>query len=198
MPLSKPVAREFITRRTITCEGYGREDGMLDVEGRLLDVRGFDMPQDWRDAVAAGDPVHEMWLRLTIDDKLTIHAVESVTDAAPFPSCQAVTPNLQRLVGLNIGGGFKKRMMELVGGTQGCTHILTLLGALSGVAIHTVSGKHRHQGFAKFWSDWGRRGSGPPALINSCHSYAADSPNVQRLMPLHYKPRTPGASGEGA
>jgi Protein of unknown function (DUF2889) len=189
MPLSKPSARHFITRRTIICEGYSREDGLLDVEGRLVDVRGFDMPRDWRDEVRAGQPIHDMSVRLSVDDNLLIHAVESVTDASPFPTCTEVTPNMQRLVGLTIGGGFKKRMQQLVGSTEGCTHIMTLLETLLGVAVHAVSGKHREKGMVEFWSNWGQRGSSPPALIGSCHSYAADSSNVQRLFPLHYKPR---------
>jgi hypothetical protein len=134
-------------------------------------------------------------VRLTIDDQLAIQAVESVTDAAPFPTCPEVTPAMQRLVGLSVAIGFKRRMQELVGQTQGCTHILTLLGTLAGVALHSVSGKHRDQGFAVFWTNWGRQGSKPPALIDSCHSYAADSPIVQRLFPLHYQPRPKAAAG---
>jgi len=36
MPLSTPATRRFLTRRTITCEGYLREDGLIDVEGHLV------------------------------------------------------------------------------------------------------------------------------------------------------------------
>ena len=190
MPLKEPAVREFITRRTITCEGYSREDRLLDVEGRLVDVRGFDVPRESTNAVQAGQPVHDMSVRLTVDENLQIHAVESVTDAAPFPLCREVTPDMQRLVGLTIGAGFKKRMLELIGGTDGCTHIRTLLEALSGVAVHTVSGATHDRGMSAFWSRFGERGSRPPALVDSCHAYAADGDNVQRLFPLHYKPRS--------
>ena len=51
----------------------------------------------------AGEPVHEMWLRLTIDDSMRIHEVEAVTDYGPFGMCPAITDNFKRLEGLTIG-----------------------------------------------------------------------------------------------
>ena len=43
MPLPPSVPRELLTRRTVTCEGYSRADGLMDIEGHLVDVRGYDM-----------------------------------------------------------------------------------------------------------------------------------------------------------
>lgn len=189
MPLSPAAKREFATRRTLTCEGYIREDGLLDVEGRLLDVRGYDISRDWRDEVKAGEPIHDISVRLTIDDDLVIRSVEAVSDTTPFLSCRDANSNIQRLVGLTIGGGFKRAMQQAIGGVAGCTHVRTLLDNLAGVAIHTVASKHRNASFAAFWSSWRKDPSKPPALIDSCHSYAADSPNVERLMPMFYRPR---------
>ncbi len=40
MPLPAARPRELLTRRTITCNGYLRDDGLLDVEGHLVDARG--------------------------------------------------------------------------------------------------------------------------------------------------------------
>ena len=41
MPLPVSDARSLLTRRSIVCEGYEREDGLLDVEGRLQDVNAY-------------------------------------------------------------------------------------------------------------------------------------------------------------
>jgi hypothetical protein len=188
MPLSAPAKREFATRRKITCEGYIREDGLFDIEGRLLDVRGHDISRDWRDEVKAGEPIHDISVRLTIDDSLVIRSVEAVSEAVPFPSCRDANSNMQRLLGLTISGGFKRAMQQAVGGVAGCTHVRTLLDNLAGVAIHTVASKHRNESFVAFWSSWRKDPSKPPALIDSCHSYAADSPNVRRLLPMFYRP----------
>ncbi|HEY2403159.1 MAG TPA: DUF2889 domain-containing protein [Steroidobacteraceae bacterium] len=197
MPLSPPAPRDFLTRRTITCDGYVREDGLLDIEGRLLDQRGYDMGNDWRGVVKAGEPAHEMWVRLTIDDGLIIRAVESVTDAAPFPTCREIAPNMQRLVGLKIAGGFKQEMRVRVGNTQGCTHVVALLEVIANVAIQAMAGKRREQDRESVLDIFNTRDASNtgiasrPALIDSCHSYAADGPVVQRMWPMHYRPRKP-------
>ena len=62
--------------------------------------------------VKAGVPVHGMGLRLTIDDKLTIREVAAAMDYTPFNMCPSITPNFQRLVGLNLGKGFTKAVRE--------------------------------------------------------------------------------------
>ena len=69
-----------------------------------------------------------MWIRLTVDDALTIQAVEAVTDAAPYGVCPSIAPNFQRLVGLAIKPGFTARVKQLLGGVEGCTHLVDLLG----------------------------------------------------------------------
>jgi hypothetical protein len=191
MPLSTAAPREFLTRRTMTCEGYAREDGLLDIEGRLLDQRGFDFENDWRGRVKAGAPVHEMWVRLTVDDGLIIRAVESVTAAAPYPSCREIAPNMQKLVGLRIAGGFKQEMRALVGNTQGCTHVVALVEVMANVAVQALAGKRRGQDRDTVLNTFNTRDASRPALIDTCHSYAADSPVVQRLWPMHYRPRKP-------
>ncbi|MBT8434953.1 MAG: DUF2889 domain-containing protein, partial [Gammaproteobacteria bacterium] len=34
MPLTKPVKRKLAHTRVVTCQGYRREDGLWDIEGR--------------------------------------------------------------------------------------------------------------------------------------------------------------------
>jgi len=43
MPLPSPRPRELLTGRTITCHGFLRDDGLIDIEGRLVDVRGYEV-----------------------------------------------------------------------------------------------------------------------------------------------------------
>ena len=189
MPLSPPAPREFLTRRTVTCQGFQRNDGLIDIEGRLVDVRGYDVHNEWRGHLQAGNPAHDMSARLTIDEKLTIVAAESATDASPYPHCREIAPHTQRLVGMKIVGGFKREMRARIGNTQGCTHVVALIEALAGVAIQTVAGTRRHQSSEKRLSTFSTRDPSRPALLDTCHSYAAHSPIVERLWPMHYRPR---------
>ncbi len=190
MPLPAPNPRELLTRRTITSEGYLRDDGLVDIEGHLVDVRGYDTGNEWRGPIAQGEPVHEMWLRLTVDDDLTIRGVACATDAAPHPPCREVPSNMERLVGLVISGGFKKQVRQKVGGTEGCTHILAMIDAMSAVAVHALAGKRRGQGRDAVLGAYGGRGGQRNTLIDSCHAYAADSPVVKVLWPEAYRPKS--------
>src|SRR5438552_6569811 len=115
MPLSAPAPRQHIHTRQVECRGYRRDDGLWDIEGHLTDVKTYGFESEFRGEVAPGMPIHDMWLRLTVDDALQIHAVEAVTAASPYEVCPAVTPNFQRLVGLKIRPGFNSRVKELLG-----------------------------------------------------------------------------------
>jgi hypothetical protein len=188
MPLSPSAPRQLLTRRTIVCEGYERGDGLLDIEGRLVDVRGYDMENEWRGRLPAGQAAHDMWARLTIDEDMSIVAAESATDASPYPRCREVTPHTERLVGLKIVGGFKREMQSRIGSTQGCTHVVALIEALASVAVQALAGKRRHLDKQEQLSAFGARDPSQPALLGTCHSYAPDSPIVERLWPAHYRP----------
>ena len=99
MPLSPATGREPIHTRKVTCAAYHRADDLIDIEGHLTDVKNYPVPNTWRGELAPGTPIHDMWLRLTIDHDFVIQDVEAVTDASPFQVCPAVTVNFQRLKG---------------------------------------------------------------------------------------------------
>ena len=82
MPLSSSAPRTLMHNRAIECRGYQREDGLWDIEGHLVDTKTY--PTSARDTGRArqpGEPVHNMWLRLTIDLDMKIHSAEAATDA---------------------------------------------------------------------------------------------------------------------
>ena len=123
MPLSPPAPREHLHTRTVTCRGYRREDGLWDIEGHLVDVKSYDFDNHHRGEVKAGEPVHEMWLRLSIDDDMHIKAAEAATDHAPYAMCPDITPRFALLEGLRIGPGFHREVQKRVGGVRGCRDV---------------------------------------------------------------------------
>ena len=108
MPLSPPAPREHLHDRDIHCKGYAREDGLWDIEGHITDTKAYDFESDWRGEMKAGRPVHQMWVRLTIDDDMLIHTAEAVTDDGPFPICPNAAPNFDVLAGIRIGPGWTR------------------------------------------------------------------------------------------
>lgn len=189
MPLSPPAPRQHLHTRTVTCQGYRREDGLWDIEGHITDVKTYPFDNEDRGRIEPGDPVHDMWMRLTVDDSFTIHAVEAVTDKSPFHICGAITPNFQRLVGLRIGPGWNRAVKERLGGVHGCTHLVELLGPVATTAYQTMSGilaREKKERLRQMREQGVEPPPERPRLLNTCHAFASDSPVVRRYWPDHY------------
>lgn len=181
MPLSPPVARKPLHHRSIDCRGYRRDDGLWDIEARMIDTKTYAFENlDRGGMVQPGQPLHDMLLRVTIDDDFLIHAVEAVTEAGPFALCGAVAPAFAELAGLRIGKGFTAEVRRRLGGVHGCTHIVELFGPLATTAYQTLyPAKERKAAAAPKRTR--------PRLIDTCHALAADSQVVARLWPEFYE-----------
>lgn len=185
MPLSRSAEREHIHTRTVTCQGFRRKDGLWDIEGHITDVKTYGFSNHDRGEIPVGEPVHGMWIRVTIGDDLVIREVEAVTDYAPFSACDAIAPNYAKLVGLKLGPGLRKQIRDRVGGVHGCTHLNELMGPVATTAFQTVFpilAKESLQ--ARDEND-----DKPPRrnpLINTCHGWRSDGPAVKRISPELY------------
>lgn len=180
MTLSRPARREHIHTRDIRCRGFRREDGLWDIEATLEDIKTYSFANRDRGGIAAGEPIHRMHLRLTVDDEMTVHAAEAATEAGPFDLCGAITPVFASLKGLRIGPGWRKAVVERMGGVRGCTHLTDLLlGPVSTTAMQTVASARSRRQEA---STDGR----PPPILDTCHALARTSDVVRRQWPEHY------------
>ena len=86
--------------------------------------------------------------------------------------------NFKALIGLTIGPGWRRRTMELLGGTRGCTHLVELLGPLGTTAFQATTrareGRMTHAAGKK------------PYQLNACHVYKDDSEAVRERWPQFY------------
>ena len=194
MPLSPPVGRQHLHTRRVTCQGFFREDGLWDIEGRITDEKSYEHANEWRGPLKPGDFVHDMSIRLTLNDRFTIVDVDAVSDKSPYRICGDVTPDFKKLIGLRVGGGFHREVRARLGGVHGCTHIVELLGPVATTAFQTISsGKARELERAhRAKSDPAPREDAPskprrkPYVIDTCHAWAADGPVVKRWAPDFY------------
>ena len=180
MPLSEPVARTLKHTRTIECKGYEREDGRWDIEAHLVDTKTYlhTRRMGGRER-KPGEPVHNMWVRITIDLDMKIHDVEAATDDGPYPVCGDITGNFKALTGVTIGPGWRKAIAERVGGVRGCTHLVELLGPLGTTAFQAT-------GRAREAHNAGKPVTRKPYQLNSCHVYKDDAPAVLERWPQFY------------
>ena len=75
MPLSKAAPRRHIHTREIRCLGFEREDGLWDIEGTMTDTKTYTVDNQDRNGIAAGEPIHAMRIRVTIDADMLIHDI---------------------------------------------------------------------------------------------------------------------------
>ena len=181
MPLSPPAPREPIHHRDIDCRGYRREDGLWDIEGHLVDSKRYPLEVEWRGELQPGEPIHEMWLRLTVDEDLMIHACEAVTEHSPYPVCPEGARNFGKLAGIQIGPGWTREVQARVGGTRGCTHLVELLRPLATTAFQTLVASKHHEDRLNL-----SIGGKPPVLLNTCHAHADYSPVTKERWPSFY------------
>ena len=183
MPLPAPTEdRELLHTRTIECRGYLRADGMWDIDGWMTDIKTYNFPNHDRIEIKAGEPLHGMGLRLTVDDTLTIRDCVAVTDFSPFTLCGNITPNFKALIGLRITQGLTKNVQERLGGTQGCTHLVELIKPIATTAFQTLFGKRMAKLSAALKSGSIKR----PPILDTCHAWAQDGDIVKREFPDHY------------
>ena len=181
MPLSAPVEREPLHERRYEFQGFRRKDGLWDIEGRMVDTKAYDFPNQYRGTVHAGTPVHDMRIRLTLDDHFVVRDIEATTEASPFEICPAITQSFAVIKGLRIGPGWRQRLKERLGGVKGCTHHVEMLGAMATVAYQTM--------WKYVSAEMSGKGSGAkhrPGFIDSCHAFASDGEVVRQRWPEFY------------
>lgn len=182
MPLSPPVPREPLHRRSIELLGYRRDDGLFDIEAHLVDTKSYGFENHDRGRVEPGTPLHGMLARMTVADDMTIVNFEADTEHGPYAVCPQAAPNFARLAGLRVGRGFIKAANERIGGVHGCTHLRELLGQMGTVAFQTLYSKRRAKDDAPNAQSTAER----PAMLGTCLAYAPDSPVVQREWPRFF------------
>lgn len=173
-----PVARVRAHTRRIIVEGFRREDGLLELDASLTDVKDTDYPLA-SGLRKAGDPVHLMYVRVTLDAEFTIVHAEACSEWVPYPGgCDTIGPKYSQLVGLNLVRGFRRTVGEMFDGVSGCSHITELLFSLPTAAIQT---------FATF-----RRETdddvGKPFQLDRCHALETSTETVRRYYPRWYRP----------
>jgi hypothetical protein len=177
MPLSPPGPRTALHHRRIDFRGYRRDDGLFDIECRLVDTRGFDVqPPGSTKTVVAGDPMHDMSIRLLVTDDLEVRAIEACSDATPFEICPEAAGTLQAVKGLRIGPGWSRAIKERLGGVASCTHLAEMLVAMGTAAYQSIVPYNRIHGKETDGFELEKK-------IDSCFAYAAEGPVVRRLFP---------------
>ncbi len=176
--------------RKIDCEGFLRNDGLWDIDVHMVDTRSYDCAYDefHRDGlIRAGEAVHDMWLRFTIDLDFLIHDVQAASDHTPFGVCPGAAGEMLDLVGLRIGPGWMKQVQQRVGQDKSCTHLMDLLGQLAATAYQTLHAALEER-------DAQRDSCEKPPILDTCLALSTSGDVVKKLWPKFYRPSGAGGS----
>lgn len=179
-------------RRSIDLAVYACGDGLWEVDARLVDTKTRDYPLAGGTR-QAGDPVHDMTLRLVIDEQMNILAAGAHTEWMPYPGhCNAYGDAYARLVGLNLMQRFRQGVKERLGGIQGCTHLTEMAQVLPTAVVQAFAGEvldTQESGAAQTDQQ--------PFQIDRCHALRAGGEAVRTHYPRWYRPDT-SAAGTGS
>jgi hypothetical protein len=178
LPVSE-IERELTHTRRVRFEGYKRADGRWDIEAHLTDVKSHDY-QLMTGVRRAGQPIHEMWIRLTIDRGYNVVDAAAASDAVPYPGgCEEIVPAYRKLIGLNLRKGFRTAARERLGGTRGCTHLTEMLDGLPTAAIQMFAGESKEQ----------RDDGAKPFQLDHCHALETSGETVRKWYPKWHRGR---------
>jgi hypothetical protein len=151
----------------------------MDLDAELIDFKGYDFERAGGVTIKAGDYVHHMLLRITVDDTYTIVDAHADYEAAPYgTSCTAITPEYRDLIGMSLVKNFRGQVKARFGRTAGCTHMTELSLVLPTAAIQANAGNRRKQQA----EDPNQR----PFQLDGCHALRTDGPTALKYYPQWY------------
>jgi hypothetical protein len=177
--LPDPNRRE-IHHRQIELRFYARDDGLYEVEGRLLDRKTHPFRRVLHEHdTPAGEPLHDITVGLIIDQDMLIHGATASMAVTPFAVCRGAATTVLPLQGLRIGRGWNKQVRTLLGGTASCTHVVELLGPMATTAYQGLAPLR----LARITSASGSGSDDVTGKIDSCYAYSAEREVVATLWP---------------
>lgn len=176
----KAVSRREMHLRRIEMRAYARDDGLWDVEAHLRDEKPFRYIDPGRGEQPPHAAVHDIRVRLTLDDERIIRDVLVEMGSMPFGTCHEVKDTLRPLIGERVGRGWRQILKKIPRNTT-CTHVHEVL-----VPMATVV----HQALPFGRDPDGKVALTPcptltekPFFVDDCHSWRADGPVVARFYP---------------
>lgn len=167
-------------RREKSLDVVAATDDELWLVARLRDTStALDDPDDV-------ELIHDLRIDATISvPDLVIRKITAHAEQQPYDQCAHTAAPVSGLVGVSLRRGYRRAVLDTLGGTLGCSHFLTLALDLSATNILSIylrmrslvpnTDQTRADGT---WAATGLRVE--PDLTNACLALAEDSP-VQHL-----------------
>jgi len=172
--------KKHIHKRNISVDTFETGDGTIMVEGKLRDDRL--LPSFVYSSGKFMEPgaIHDIVVRLTVSlPRLLIEKAEADMRHVPSDICREVVTSVERLVGLEIKHGFTQKVIDSMGGIQGCLHMNNLILAMASAA---VQGQWAYHSRKRGDSAMKLPEFDPSLVVNSCWLWREDGDNVRKML----------------
>jgi hypothetical protein len=176
--------------RTKTTELIAVADGRFQLLARLTDVsHDCDWGPDGR-----GGVIHDFEVEGEIEGEdliVTRLGVRAVTH--PYASCPAIVPGCAALVGRSLASGWRRTVLEMLGGTTGCTHVTSLLVGLAEVRTSVfflrMNQRVPYTPSTRAGGAWTAAGlEVAPGIVGACHALTRDGPVIASAEQVRHDP----------
>ena len=141
---------------------------MQDLKSEVFDIPG---EGTWH----PGEPLHNMHIRVTVDNALVVRDIAVAMDDFPHQECPSAQAPMQKMIGSTMGPGWRQAIDRNLRGVQGCAHLRELLFNMATVAFQTIP-----SGFEPTGDD------NPPLHLGKCMAWDFNGPLVQRQLPVFW------------
>ena len=168
---------EKIHTRNIHVATYACKDETIVVEGQLKDDRLIDSYRSGGKVIEPG-VVHNMSIRMKVrGPELIIEDIHVDMPKVPNDACLETRRSLEPIKGMSIVSGFTVKVKELVGGKNGCAHLLALLMAMAPAAVQGAwSAATRMPNESQALKSYSLK-----RLKNTCYVWRSDGPAFAKL-----------------
>ena len=175
---------EVLHDREYRVQSFRKSDSIMLIRGAVRDQKP---PGLYIDIDPNPLTVHHMQIDIEVEfPSLEIVAAGVAFETHPHETCPIIVDHYSKLVGLSIARGFTHKVRELFGGPRGCTHTTALLQAMAPVAIQSTWSMRAAQARGQDMPDMSKLPAEQRRMmwqmnLNTCHVWAEDGEQVQRL-----------------
>jgi hypothetical protein len=166
--MSETKTPKALHRRSINHQTWQHEDGAMEIESRLTDRKEYDTHIGFNRPLPAGEPVHDMTIRVVLGPDGVIRDIRLRMDSAPFEICPQVIGRFEDLRGASMGRGWNDFLSMRFSGTGGCRHLVDLLRGMGTVVFQST-----------YTGGWTRESL--ESMTDSCHAFRQGGPVVVQL-----------------
>jgi len=179
----KELAKIKAHQRNIRIETFDTGGPLILVVGELHDERHSEYYLLSGEKRPSGT-IHRMIVRMLVNpDTMVIEDCELEMPGVPRDECGELAGSLSVIRGLSITRGFSLKVKSLLGGVNGCTHVMSLVIEMAPAALQGLWAiKSQRPMERSDLQDDGRLKRFSDVLLNTCRIWREDGPSYRKLL----------------